>query len=144
MARRQLSGLLLHMLLLQLEGRSVPDVVADVLLVDQDLVDGAARPCSPKIGENASLVEACGDLALDFAIFDESAVDPADRIDLLGGPRNKYNAIGLDALVFAAREFTFDIRTLIDEAAAQPKARRSALTEPKFDQAALTGEYLCR
>ena len=56
-ARTQSSGRLRTRCFLQLEGDPVPDVVADVLLVDQHLVDGAASPGPAQIGENTAVVQ---------------------------------------------------------------------------------------
>ena len=41
-------------------------------------------------------------------------------------------------------KFPFDIRTLIDEAPAQPEAGRTALAKAEFDLAALAGKHLSR
>src|SRR5262245_57356424 len=85
-----------HMLLLQFAGGPVPDVVADVLLVDQDLVNGAARPRPPKVGENPTLIETGGDFPLDLAILNEASVNPPDCLDFLVGTGDKYDAVGLE------------------------------------------------
>ena len=55
-------------LLLELEGRAVVDVVADVLLVGQHLVDGAARPGAAQVGDDALGVQVGGDLRFAFAL----------------------------------------------------------------------------
>jgi len=107
-------------------------------------MNSAACPRPAKVGKDASLIETRGDLPLDFAILDEGPVDPAHRVDLLGGPRDKDHAIGLDALVFAARKFSFDIRTLVNKATAQSEPWRSALPEPQLDQSTLASKHLGR
>ena len=68
--------------LLQLERYAVPDVVADVLFVREDLMDRPATPGSAQIGRDAALVEQNGDLALDFSAIDELAVDPPNSLKL--------------------------------------------------------------
>ena len=141
LARRQVSGLFCTCLLLELEGGAVPNVVADVFLVDQNLMNRAAGPRATKIGEDASLIEARGDLPLLLAVLDEGPVDPADDVDLFGRAGNKDDAIRLDALVFAACQLPFT-SNLIHESSAQSEAGRSALPEAEFDQPALTGEHL--
>ena len=50
------SGLLSDPRLLQLEGSPAPNVVADVLLVDEKLMDGTSRPIPPKVGDNTAFI----------------------------------------------------------------------------------------
>jgi hypothetical protein len=58
-------------LLLQFKRGTVPDIIANVLFVDQNLVDSAGGPCAPQIRENAPLIEAIRDFSLGFAILDK-------------------------------------------------------------------------
>jgi hypothetical protein len=54
------------------------------------------------------------------------------------------HAVGLQALVLAARELALHRTGLVDQHAAQAVARWPALPEAQFDQAALAGEHLGR
>ena len=49
-------------LLLELEGPAVPNIGADVLFVDQNLVDGAPRPRPTEVRQNATVIQPIGDL----------------------------------------------------------------------------------
>jgi hypothetical protein len=93
-----------HPQLLQLERHPVVDVVADVLLVGQHLVHGGACPVAAEVGLHPHAVEAASDLGLDQAVVDEPAVDVVDDADLVVGPGHQDHAIGLQALVLAARQ----------------------------------------
>ena len=125
---------------LQLARDAVPDVVADILLVDEDLVDGAARPGPPQIRADALGVQQRGDLVLAAPLLDEAAIDPADRIHLLGRPRHEDHAVRLKALVLAAGQRCLAVSGTIQEMAAQSEPRRTALAEPKLDQPTLPGK----
>lgn len=51
-----------------------PDVVADVFLIDQQLVNRSARPFPAKIGANAAGIEIKGDFGLAFTSLDKAPV----------------------------------------------------------------------
>src|SRR3954469_6451753 len=65
---------------LELEGSSVPHIVADIFLVDQNLMDGSPRPNPSEVGPDAACIEKVGDFALELPFFDERPVDPADGV----------------------------------------------------------------
>ena len=50
-------GAIVNSLPLQLERCAVPDIIANVFLVDQNLVNCAACPSSAKIGSNPALIQ---------------------------------------------------------------------------------------
>jgi hypothetical protein len=116
------------MLALELAGGSRPDIVADVLLVDQQLVDGSARPFPAKIRANAAGIEVKGDLGFTLAIIDKAPIDFADDGDFLVWSPHKDHAIRGDALVLAAAEDAFYLTALVDQLAAKPEACGTALS----------------
>ena len=81
-----MSGLIAYVLLLEFEGASIPDVVADVFFVDQNLMDRRAGPRAAKIGGDAPLIELGRDLALGFSVLRERTVDPSHDFDFFFGP----------------------------------------------------------
>jgi hypothetical protein len=64
--------------------------------------------------------------------------------DLVIGPGHQDDAVGLQALVLAARQFALDGACWSISTFAQAVARRAALAETQLDQAALAGEHLGR
>ena len=72
-------------ILLQLEGAAIIDVIADVLFVRQNLMNGSPSPGLAKISRHASLVELCSNLALDLSAVDELAIHPPNGLDFLLG-----------------------------------------------------------
>src|SRR3546814_3539364 len=80
---------------------------------------GAARPGSAKVGDDAAGVQEVRDFPLRSALLDEGAIDPPDRLRLLGRAGHKHHAVGLDALVLASCELALGCTTLIDQAAAE-------------------------
>jgi hypothetical protein len=93
--------------LLQLEGAAVIDVIADVLLVRQNLMNGSPSPGSAKISRYASLVKLCSNLTLDLSAVDELAIHPPNSLDFLLRTGDQDHAIGLQALVLAELEDAF-------------------------------------
>ena len=128
----------------ELERCPPPDIVADILFVDQNFVDRPARPGSTKIGENTSLVQTVCDIALALCRNGEITVDTANDRDLVIGSRHQDNPVRGDALVLKARKFTLGCTGLIDQHPPQTKSRRPALAKTKRDQMRLTGEHLDR
>src|SRR3546814_4038265 len=82
------------------------------------------------------------DFPLRSALLDEGAIDPPDRLRLLGRAGHKHHAVGLDALVLASCELALGCITLIDQAAAETIPGCAALTIATLDQAALAGVVL--
>src|SRR3546814_7597982 len=89
---------------------------------------GAARPGSAKVGDDAAGVQEVRDFPLRSALLDEGAIDPPDRLRLLGRAGHKHHAVGLDALVLASCELALGCTTLIDQAAAETIPGCAALT----------------
>ncbi len=125
-----------HAFLFQLVGFAVVDVVADVFLVGEDLVHHLAGPVAAKVGLDAAGIEIGGDPAFGFSTLDELAIDIADDLDFLGGAGGEDDAVGLQALVLAARQLGFPLAILADQDAAQPKSCGAALAIAQLDQAA--------
>ena len=92
-------GRVRNALLLQLEGDPVVDVVSNVLLVGQHLVDSAARPGPPEIGQRAFIVQDGGDFAFGPTFVDEHSVHAPNGFDLVIGPGYQDDAVGLEALL---------------------------------------------
>ena len=64
-------------------------------------MDGARRPRTAQIGEDALGVEDLGDLRFPLPFMDEHLVDPKDDAHLLVRPANQDHAVGLQALLLA-------------------------------------------
>ena len=64
-------GIINNPLLLELERAPVVDIVANVLFVREDLVDGAARPELAKIGFDTLFIELSRDLTFYASAIDE-------------------------------------------------------------------------
>src|SRR6185312_8583035 len=92
--------------LLQFKGRLRPDVVADVLLIDQKLVDGASCPRPVEIGSNTPLIECVRNFRLTPTFLDELTVDVADDLEFLSGTGHKYNAVCGDALLLTVTQLS--------------------------------------
>src|ERR1700722_1204602 len=129
---------------LELEGTAIPDIVADVFLVDEDLVDGPACPRSSEIGTIAAIIENGRDLTLGFSVRHEQPIHPADSVYLICRARHQDHSVSLNAFLLPSRELAFGGADLVNQAAAQPVSLRSALTKTKFDQAALASKDLYR
>ena len=129
-------------LLLQLKGAPVVDVVADVFLVGQDLMDGGAGPGPAEIGQDSALIKFGGDFAFRTAVFQETAVDPADGFHLCFGPGHQDHPVCLQALVLTTLQLGLHLAAFVKQNPAKAKTRRTALTEAAFDQAALSDEDL--
>lgn len=129
---------------LQLEGDAVPDLAADVFVVDEDLVDHRAGPWPAEIRHHAPRVQLCRDVALRPAHPDEGVTDPADHLDLLGRAGRQDHAVGLEALVLALPQLAFRHAGVVDQLAPQAEARRAALPVPQLNEPPLTGKDLDR
>ena len=139
-----ISGSVLDALLLQLEGATIPYVVTDVLLIDQNLVDRSPGPGASKIGRNASSIEVGRNFPLAVSLMDESSVDAAHKLDFFRRAEREDHTICLDALVLPPAEDTFDDAMLVDQGSAQAEAGGSALAVALLDQPALAREHLGR
>ncbi len=84
---------------------------------------------------DTSCIQGCGDLLLGLSAFHEHSVHPAHLLHLIHGAWDEDHAVGLDALVLAARELPLGDLGLVYQLPAQSKASRSTLPEPVFDQA---------
>src|ERR1700720_3369245 len=129
-------------LLLELERHAVPDVVANVFLVDKHLMHRAACPETPQIGAHTALIEKARDLALWLSFFDKRPVNPTYGFNLFRRTRHKNPPGGCDAFVFAAQKFAFNGTRLVDQFAAQSISWCATLSVPHLNEATLTGEYL--
>ena len=108
---------------LQLERGTVIDIVADVLLVGENLVDRAARPRSAEICANAFRIQSRGNLALGPPLHDKHAVETTYDLYLLRGPRPQHDSIRLKALLFAPIKDHFRLAMFIDYAGGWRKIR---------------------
>lgn len=68
--------------LLQLERDPVPNIVADVFFVDENLVHRPTRPGTAQIGRYAAIIEFGGNLAFIAPILDKALINPPDDGDL--------------------------------------------------------------
>ena len=102
-----MSGMITDALLLQFERDVVVDVVADVLFAGQHLVDGSARPMPTEVSSAPIGVQQRGDLAFSLMVVDEESVDLAGRCPPPHRSRHQDDAVGLQALLFAAGELAF-------------------------------------
>jgi len=119
------------------------DVVADVLFIGQHLANGGSSPRPVQISEDAFGVEPVCDSRLEQAALDEPAVDLVHDGDFRVRAGLQDHAVGLQALVLAARHLLLHRTGLVDQHTAQAVARRPALAEAEFDQAALARELDC-
>lgn len=103
-----------------------------------------AGPVAAKVGPDAAGVEVGGNPALGFATLDELAIDISNDFNFLGGARSEDDAVGLQALVLAARQLGFPLAILADQYAAQAKSCRATLAIAQLDQAALARKDLDR
>jgi hypothetical protein len=101
------TGWIDHPLHLQLGRRSVIDIVADVLLVGENLVDGAARPRSAEIRADAFRIQNRGDLAFGPPLHDKHAVQATRDLHFLRGPRPQHDSVRLKTLLLAPIEDRF-------------------------------------
>jgi len=99
-------------------------------------------PRPAQVGEGAFGVEPVGDFGFEQAVLDEPAVDLVDDGDFRVGARLQDHAVGLQALVLAARQLPLHRTGLVDQHTAQTVACWSALAEAEFDQSALAREHL--
>jgi hypothetical protein len=90
---------------LELEGAAVVDVVTDVFLVGEHLAHSGARPVPPKVRAGTLGIEPLRNIRSRQVVIDEPAVDLIDDRDLSIRSRLQDDAVGLQALVFAARQF---------------------------------------
>ena len=133
-----------HALFLELEGDAVPKVVADIFLVDQDLMHRSAGPGAAEVRLDAATVQVVSDVLLRPLLFDEVSIDRPDGFELFVRAKREHHAVRLDALVLAAAQVALRIAALIDQPASQAVARSAALAKPEFDETALAGKDLGR
>ena len=132
-------------LLLQLEGDPVVDVVADVFLVGQNLVDGAARPGPPEIGQRCLVRSATAAISRSDRPSSTNSRYIRRTVSISsGGPGHQDDPVGLQALLLAARELALRLPLLVDQLPPQAEAGRAALPEAELDQPALPCEDLGR
>jgi hypothetical protein len=62
----------------QLKRSAIPNVVADIFLINKNLMDSASCPFSPHIGPNVPGVEKLSDLAFALAVFNKRPINPTD------------------------------------------------------------------
>lgn len=72
---------------------------------------------------------------------DEPVVDEIDDTDFAVGAGHQYDPVSLQALVFAASQFTFRQAMLVDQETAKAVACWTTLSEPKLDESALACEH---
>ena len=126
--------------LLQLERHLGEHVVPDVFFVGQHLVDGRARPRAAEIGAVSFGVQGLRDFALWAPLAHEHLVHALDDPLFLLGAGDQNHAVGLKALLLAARQLALRIAMLVDQHAAEPVPGRIALAIAQFDETALPGE----
>ena len=105
----------MNSLLFQFEGNAIPDVVADVLFIDQNLMDGSPCPGQASLFRHSTSIQIIGDLTLRDAILDEASICLAHDGHLGVRAGDQHDAISLDALVLTAAELAFGCARLIDE-----------------------------
>ena len=138
-----MSGGLTHALLLQLERDAVVDVVADVLLVGQDLMHGAARPGPAEVGPDRPRVEDVGDLALRLALARRTAGRSSRTISTSSaGPGTRMTRSVCRLFCSPRASSPFDCAVLVDQHPPQAVAGRPALAVAELDQPALPLEDL--
>ncbi len=103
---------------------------------------GRAGPDPAEVGQDSAFVQFGRDFGFRPAVFQETAVDPADGFHLGLGPGHKDHPISLQAFVFAALQLGLHLAAFVKQDTAKAKARRAALSIAEFDQAALPGENL--
>ena len=128
--------------LFELKRATVVDVVADVFFVGEYLSHGGTRPCTAQIGEDALGIEPVGDLGFEQISLDEPAVDLVDdgNFSIRSGLQD--DAVRLQTLVFASRQFGFDRSRLVEQDAPQAVTGWPPLPKSQLDQAALSSEHL--
>ena len=94
---------------------TVVEIIADILLVDEELMDGAAGPRPTKISQDCTLVEAVRNLTFGLALFNELAVNILDDPDLGIWTRHQDNAIGRDAFMLTPAECPLGFACLINQ-----------------------------
>lgn len=103
------------MLALQLAGGAVIDVVADILLMRENLMNGATRPLAAQIRLQASTVQVGRDFALNPAIVHEYLENPPhDRLLILRA-RHQHHPVSNQALLLAQVEHLFPLALLINQ-----------------------------
>src|SRR5262245_41086100 len=103
------------MLALELERRTVVNIVADVFFIRQHLMDGAARPGPSKVCYESSEIQVCRDLRFAPSFDREFVVNPPDDSSLVLGTRDKDDAIRLKTFLFAASEQGFLVTRLVNQ-----------------------------
>ncbi len=81
-------------------------------------MNGSARLWPTKIGEDALIIEGCGDLRFGAALDDEHPVETPDHLDLFRWPRPEHDPVRLQALLLSMIEDRFGLAMLIYEIAA--------------------------
>ena len=88
------------------------------------------------MSRDGPLVQHPGDFPLGPSFVNEHLVNPVHQFDLLLGPGNNDNAIGLNALEFARLQDGLVATVLIHQHPAQPNPGNAALPVAQLDQAA--------
>ena len=122
----------------QLEGAPVVDIGTDIFGVCQNLMDGTAAPFPVKVRKNAASIQQIRDFSLWGSCFGEESVDFSNDLGLEFSTRDEDDPIGLQALLFPARENLLWCTVLIHELSTQPESSLASLAKAQFDQTALS------
>src|SRR5690606_40712412 len=120
----------------------VLEVVADRVLMRQQLVDRAARPGTAEVRVNAATVAVIGYILLASLVVDEGAIYLANDRDFLSRAGCQEHPICLDALVLTPRQCGLGVPMFIDQSSAKSKASWASLPIAFLDQAPLACEHL--
>ncbi|MDT4854936.1 hypothetical protein FQZ97_892650 [compost metagenome] len=128
--------------LLQFARGTIPDVVADVLLVDQHLVHNTPCPRALPVGTKSTPIQQLRNVGFAAAFFDESLVDALDHLLFGFRPRRENHTIRLKALVLTTTQQRFRLSSLINQLTPQPISRWSTLSVAQLDQVRLPRKHL--
>ena len=102
-------------LLLQLEGRAVINIVANILLVGEHLMNCAPTPRAVEIGADSFRVERICNLGFRKPLPHKGVINPPHIGDLFLRTTNEYDPVCLEALLFAYLEHPFVLTGLVDQ-----------------------------
>src|SRR5262249_47753251 len=103
------------------------NVVADVLFIREDLVNGSPGPSPPEICQNASTIQQRGNVRFIFCLLNKHLIHPTNNFDFFIRAGDQNHSVSLNPLVLAHFQECLLLTRLVDEHSSQAIASRTPL-----------------
>src|SRR3569833_202509 len=120
------------------------NVIADVLFIRENLVNGPPGPSPSEICQNASTIQQRGNVRFIFCLHNKHQIHPTNNFDFFFRAGDQDHSIGLDALMLTHFKECFLLTGLVDEHSSQAIASRTSLLVSESNQVTCTMKNLGR